>query len=836
MNIKKVLAGSLAALTAGTTLALGAFGQLNTYVKTDTNAITSPIIVIGNPAQPSAQFAKDVLGAADIAAAVAGYATTTTQVAGATTTSVSNGVAVETSGTKMYLGDMATKSGLKTTLTRLDLPSILASGTITLTGALSGTINYDQYIGLGSGSLASFGTSGGDLTDPALILALNSTASGPTYNLTVTFNKQLNIGHGDVRGKTKLAIFGGEYTVGSQSEYTATSKQLVLLGSSNSEIFTVGDEKSITIAGTAHTVKLLGVSDTTTAVISVDGTTQEINEGSTYTIASVSVFADSIFYYGSGATNHQAKLSFGAQKITLKDGESVKVGNEDTSIDGTLVSLSGNLSKITIAVTGKDSSNDYIKAGNSWADPVFGSFKTAFGGITTGATDKITIDNSGNSAMIVTFTDYRGNTKQVQWVQAPSTAPFKPELNVTSNRQIVVLENQDVPVGSYVVLAPSQESDFGHLFEYTTASSINASGGYVELKDVMLGTTQRIYLDSAQQTSAAQFYVDGQLYNVNVTTTGVKNARFTWGAGASFTSAGTLTTVYPLIRMQRGGYITFVTNVTLTESTTYELPTNSSFLFNSQSVGAVRTYGRLSYWVNDVNVSSISTAGLTQGISNAKNFTSPALLIFEEKSKDTTNTEVKDAIIVSASDGSGSGIDIQIGSTDYAFTATNAYSGTLQSDNSVTHYYDRYGTFVKYDSDSQGMIEITYPDDQATANLAFGSNPTFTTAGGGATVETAVKIKSPVAKLASEINTAALTGDLILVGGPCANALVATLAETAANNIPTCSGWTLTTGLIAEVTNAFGSGKKALVVAGTNADDTRSLAARVMQGTLSFRA
>ena len=82
MNIKKVLAGSLAAITAGATLAFGAFGAgLGDYVTTTDSTLSSPMIVVGNSVPGS-----DVIGAADIAAAVAGYATTTTTTRTTTTT------------------------------------------------------------------------------------------------------------------------------------------------------------------------------------------------------------------------------------------------------------------------------------------------------------------------------------------------------------------------------------------------------------------------------------------------------------------------------------------------------------------------------------------------------------------------------------------------------------------------------------------------------------------------------------------------------------------------------------------------------------------------------
>jgi len=50
-----------------------------------------------------------------------------------------------------------------------------------------------------------------------------------------------------------------------------------------------------------------------------------------------------------------------------------------------------------------------------------------------------------------------------------------------------------------------------------------------------------------------------------------------------------------------------------------------------------------------------------------------------------------------------------------------------------------------------------------------------------------------------------------------------------------CKNWPYRTGIIKEFENAFGSGRKALVIAGTSKEDTRMLASNVMRGSLSFQ-
>jgi len=106
-------------------------------------------------------------------------------------------------------------------------------------------------------------------------------------------------------------------------------------------------------------------------------------------------------------------------------------------------------------------------------------------------------------------------------------------------------------------------------------------------------------------------------------------------------------------------------------------------------------------------------------------------------------------------------------------------------------------------------------------------------------VKQAVQIRNSVSKLESEVSTTSLDRDLVLMGGPCANGLAARALNMSATR-PTCvSDFTAlypTEGVIKVVNNVFGSGKKALVVAGVDRTATRALAVKVMQGTVDYAA
>jgi S-layer protein (TIGR01564 family) len=124
----------------------------------------------------------------------------------------------------------------------------------------------------------------------------------------------------------------------------------------------------------------------------------------------------------------------------------------------------------------------------------------------------------------------------------------------------------------------------------------------------------------------------------------------------------------------------------------------------------------------------------------------------------------------------------------------------------------------------------------APANVAIGSNPVITTVAGagGGTYNEAIPITNPIAKFASEVTAdSTLDKNIVLVGGPCVNTIVKTLLDEDWNTTDSCNYWlntheTLKTagnGMLKIVEDVFGSGQKALIVAGTQGVDTRNLIA-----------
>lgn len=133
--------------------------------------------------------------------------------------------------------------------------------------------------------------------------------------------------------------------------------------------------------------------------------------------------------------------------------------------------------------------------------------------------------------------------------------------------------------------------------------------------------------------------------------------------------------------------------------------------------------------------------------------------------------------------------------------------GTKDEDHRST-----YGVVIKNPKShgASDRLSLSVPGDQVKANIVIkGTSSTVT---GGDVSYVAVEV-SPVTKLASEVSSAE-DYNLILVGGPCANALVEELFEY------TCDGWSFEDGE-AVVKMVDNGDKVAMLVAGTSADDTR---------------
>lgn len=764
MNIRQILAGGLAAIAAGATIAFGAFGAgLGDYVVTDTAQLLSPMIVIGGSATAPPN-AADVLGGIDVGVAVAGYATKLVTVAGAAgVPSVTDGGLITSDLNKTYIGKAWNL--VKSTVTDTELPVLLATGTFI--DVNTSEISYQSQIEPSSGLTVSYGTTV-DFQEPFLYTTFGSTGK---YNTTVLFLGGLD--PSAVGSDYSIELYGSDFTFGPTS--TQGLQKLTLYSSVGAQTvsLTVGGSVDVTVEGSAYTIEMFAYQTSPAGVaLKINGasTTPTVwIEGGTYSLpgstTKILVNDVSVLQQGGaqgGMVTGSCQLFIGTSKIVFEDG--MQIYKNDVVLTNTKVSIENTTSKIIKLEVeiGPDMDNN-IKDGESFTDPVWGTFKWNLGGMTPGVTsdvrEQIKIDRDGSNRVKLTFTNRDGNENGVD-VYYGSGTTFTQTVDGTHNFVTNQIDSgmpswQNIAIGDYFVVNMDKRT---RIFKYDTYYPALGKE-YVQFSDIGSGVIYKVYYKTD-----SFLRIGTQTHNVTYDSSSHSVAVDLSGACADF-SCNTTVSMYTREEARIDLDNPFIN---VTESPLYTI--------GNDPTGEVIAF-----------LASYSAA-------NGAVF--------------TTNTTTHDV-------------------------------GTTFEDKALTSY----GTFIDLLGDSVGIknIVVYYPGKRpAYANVAVGANPSITVGeAAGGTVEQAVKITQPVAKFASEISTpSGITSDLILIGGPCANSLVATLMNTTA---ATCfDDWKaynggITEGLIKEFTDAFGSGQKALVVAGTNAPDTRNMAAKVMQGTLDYQ-
>jgi hypothetical protein len=777
MNIRKILAGGLAAIAAGATLGVGAFGAgLGDYVTTDTNALLSPMVVIGGSATAPPN-AADVLGGIDVGVALAGFATKDVSIAGASgVASVSDGALITSDLNKTYIGKPFTQ--VLTSLTSTDLPVLLASNTFTDMNNTKTTIG--QQIAVGAQTVA-FDRPGTE-ENPALYVTF-----GPsyTYNLTALFIGGLDTTAID--STYAISLFNKDYTFGS----TTTGQSLELYSSSGASTLTLAGkdaEATATVGGVDYVFTQKGYESGTPNKVFLYVNGQPTSPygwsaGVTYTIPgtdiNVYVSSVSIIYTDPQTAAATAQLFVGTDKLLLTHGQNVeKNGDSMSQVNAYFDNTSAKINSITFTVA--PDINTYLMDGGEFVDPLFGSFKWVLGNSgltpTMESMDKIGITQDGSNKVKLTFTNKDGteyaidvftyNSQNTVWRRSPDGTynfiiteanvsdgqPFDGYNRIGINDVFVLNKNYNTYVLKYV--------------SYHTSAT--ASLRYVTLQDVSTGTKYDVYYNSDNFLR-----IGSQTFNVSMEDYGT-----TFDIAVDLNGDGSIEGV--------GG---------ATAATTVNITTKNQGIIEFSSNNSIVAWEVPLYDITEQN--------------------------------EPTPTKINTTVAWSSND-----INFAVsGVSTYQVGTSNVYKGMTN-----------YGSTVETDTDAD-TVNIWHPGKRpAYANVAVGVDPTITVGGesAGGTVKQAVQIQQPVAKFASEIaDPASITSDLILIGGPCANALVATLMET---TLDTCFddfkayNGGISEGIIASFADAFGSGQKALVIAGMGASETRTMAAKVMQGIVDYQA
>jgi len=870
INFKKISAVAAGLMTVGMTLGVAA-------------AVNYPAPFVAGGAANVAIVQGTGAGVSQLDGIQAGFTSTDLQRflsggTGGTSASTSGEVvSLDTSSTRIWLNTSLNVA--KSQLTSSDLPTVL--GAYTFEGDVSSKLTSTIKLvaganagGEGSGKVV-FAKQPTSSSDPAVGISMGSSqTSNPLYNASITMSA-INFTHADSEGQD-IMLFGQKFTIASDTDTT----NLVLLKQSEKVTLDSDNPSStVTIGEETYTVELVSASDTSATIRVTDSSgtsdSREINEADSKKVNGLQIAVQT-----ADETNLKltATILVGTDKVTLTNGATITEGESNDPIDGTyayIVGGTGAATEIAVTVFRPDPSSDAILPGESFVDPVFGSFKLSFAGLSSPldseARNSMEIAPSGDKDMTITATDDSGNMKSFDFAHNQSSMWF---LGDSNNYSIGVREMANLSMGTsgrkYIVIG---NEEYGHLLELTdvynqTTGDNSITNDRVKFRDVFSGETYDTVFTNTE--SQGSLDVEGKRYTVNFTGTG--EDAYVRIKYPTTDSAATEYVVYPTIQLAGEALMALYeplnfnfTNFDLepagpgfegTNATAFQFPDGDGYTeVTIAYLGGNATVGNWSLTVGSStdylntglalgaedtsNKSASATIGnLVYNFSSNGNVVNntylyvnnpesagialkePSVILFEGKGDVSTNDY--EVIVVNLETAPAGTSSDGVGVDDILFSSPTHWESTLSSDNDVTQHVDYYGTLASYDANTASKAEamISYPSNQVYAQVYVGEEASSVTAGTTGTTGSSSPL-GEVVIMDSEVGSAA-GKNLIVIGGSCINSAAAALVGGAYCG----ADWTEATGVAAGqfmikgyADNTLTSGL-ALLVAGYNAADT----------------
>ncbi|MDE1848578.1 MAG: hypothetical protein KGH55_00925 [Nanoarchaeota archaeon] len=862
-NFRKIAAIGTSVLLAGMTMGFAAAANYPApFVQ---NGASNVAIVVGSSALPA-----DSVTAGNIV----------TNLNSSLSSSTSSGGSVSTSGEVVAL-DKGTTSRIwlntslanaQTVFTKTDFPTLLADGS--LSGSSTATVS--QTITMGAGTADGGANSGRVIfasqptsnSDPSVGVSLGAPQSNPMYNMTITFSTPVNFTSSLTQGQT-FTMFGKQFIVSSSS---SASNGIVLYSSASTLNMNQGDTNTVTISGTSYTVTLGAVSSTS-AQVTVNGVQQNVNTGTTVNLGGLNVGVTSL-YPSSGQAKAAATVLVGSNQINIVSGSAVTLGSNKQVLAGTYANITGGVNattQINIAVGYTDTSHDAILKGQSFVDPIFGSFQVTNAGLSSGTNDTsrdtIKVGTSGSTTMTLTMTDHSGNSGTFDF--ATNKSGYW-NLTTSTGYPILPYEMANLSLNSETIVGTgTNNQNNGHLLQLQTVynDSSSATSSYVTFLDVLSGQTYTATGSSTYGT--ATLPLDGVQYTVTYNTQGASGSpQGAWAQIQQSASAGQFV-LYPALLAKGGESVELYTNLSslnlgkfdgTNKVSTFYIPngngytsvtvaatginnTDTNWTFSGTGITTTIINSGTSYpsSIHYVNITAgklVYNLSMTAAATNLSSvqlykpgtgsyISEPAVVVFEGKDNNNNyNAVVIDSTAVPVGT-STSGVGV---SGVYFTQGTQYGSGTsgvqLYSNSNLQQYMDGYGTLITKDStsSSQPIVTLTYPTTgQAYEQLYLGSvSASVSSSGGSANIGNIIVSDSQV----SSVNTK----NLIVLGGSCVNSAAATLLGVPMGTCTT--DWTTATSVGSGqfLVQSFSSSSQnltsgiAVLVAGYDAPDTLAAA------------
>lgn len=774
-NFKRIASVLTSAVMLSSTVALAAAAGSTFPAPYTAGGINSVAVVYGTNAQ------LDLPAAMKIAASFGTSQTTTTTTTTSVQTISGEKAAVESGSVGLYLGD--SMYGVKESFTKTDLPTILADGEIS--DADGSTFTYKQKI-YSPVTSVKYGETRDNIEPPVLYADLD--ASTINYSMELRFPTAVNV--------TKFAdknikLFGREYSFsGSASQLTSSTVTLF----EKSQAVRVNDGESKVVNG--HTITV-AIEDASTASITVDGVSESKTEGWSGKINGVDLYLKNVVGPNVAGTSRFAELYLNSNKVVLTDGAAVQIGSED--ITGTSVEFgtSGTkVSTITIFVTPRSlddekGQKEYIKMGDSFTDPVFGTVKwsliSADPDLNSSAREEIVLKTTGENKAGMEFTNYAGGKYNLDMFTPSSVKVLSNYVENTTNGvynatklgydtyDFATSSTDTVVKDDYFITCDREYSQVWRISSISLTST--TKGPYITVKDQASGSS----------SVEASFTASAENSTATLAMAGGRNAVITLYDNSSGTETVTIANTCPLIYTKNGALI----NLTQADADGNTTLTNGN-------IGLITITEETPYNGGEYkNITSVTLGSFSSGEPS----TLQARLLWQARS---------------------SGKDMQIISATPNGTADGHYWDETVGDYD-TYSMTKYGSYQKFTGETDKTLKIYYPGEAMKLGFYISEQAAAVTTSGNDTTTT----NGVVPVLDSEVSKFS-DKNIIVVGGSCINTVAARLLG---SNTPLCAAdFTKATGvgageyLVKTFASPYNASKIATLVAGYEAQQTQNAA------------
>jgi hypothetical protein len=759
-NFKKVASVLASGAMLASTIGIAAAANYPTPFETGT------AVVYGVNSMPS-----DMAGAIDI------YDQLKDRATGTTDASVSGEAkAVETSSQPLYLGDEVNTT--KATFTKDQLSNVLGDGSVTDDDGTE--LDYELKVNVPN-TVVKYGPTADNLDAPIIYADFDATTF--SYQTRLIFPTAVNT---TLLTDEAINLFGQDWVFSGSSSDLTTSK-VVLFEKATSVL--VNDGESVTAEG--HTISI-AVEDANTVSITVDGVTESKDEGWSGKINAVDLYVKNVVGPNVAGTSRYAEIYLNSNKLTLQDGNEVKLGSTD--LDGTLVAFTtagSKVSEISVTVTpySFDDSVRYLAIGDSIVDPVFGTIKLELSSLTpeldSASKDMIVIKPSGEKKASISFTNKAGKEYDMDMLTVS---------NIQLNASYVVNGTGGAGANTYnatklgVYESASTTRD---IYTATTTQDINISDYFIT------GSNEytQIWKVKSIDVSEGEVKVEDQGSGssaVTVTVAGTRGSTASLtladGSSATITLTGNASDSSAAINVSGLVKHLYTKNGAMIDLTYADAP--------SSNLSEIRVVEETAYNGGAFTTNADATVG--------------------------KNVTVRLSHVITARSGKDMQIrDVMGANTGYTLDTDRWTDDVGDYDN---YHLTNYGTFLQYTGNTDKIATMYYPEDAMSVGFYIGEVSSEITPGstGSAGGQIAIVQDKDVSTVANK--------HLIVIGGSCVNTVAAKILG---SDTPLCGpDFSAATNvgaggyIIKTVASPENADKIAMLVAGFEAADTTNAVKR----------